>query len=247
MIKKFQIKTLRNAEHLQFVTDADKLFGTHKAENSLLEPIYGEFSRLRREEEVAMAIEVSNAKIKEKNAAEHYRDRLHGKLFNHVKAILYDENDPLFDAAQQVMRVIKETGNPTRLSENAESAMLTTLGNKLEPYREDLTAIGAAAHLDKLLEANRNFMRLEAECRDIVSTRLQTGGPSTTTIRKRLDPVYRLITDTINVHIGVHGETSYAQLVADLNTLIARYDVLLSARLSRKKEAEKKETEKKEG
>jgi hypothetical protein len=240
MIKKFQVMSLRNAEHLQFVTDADKLFVAQKPENQLLEPIYVEFSRLRHEEEAAMAIEASNAKIKEKSIAEHYRDRLHGKLFNYVKSILYDEKDPLFNAAQQVMRVIKETGNPTHLSENAESAMLTTLGNKLEPYRAELTAIGAAAHLDKLLEANREFMRLEMECRDIVSARLQTGSHSVTTVRKRVDPVYRLITDTINAYIGVNGEASYTQFVSDLNTLIARYDALLSARSSRKQEEEKK-------
>jgi hypothetical protein len=227
---------LRNAEHLQYVTDADKVFLKYRAENQLLAPVYNRFSVLRQEEEQAMAIERNNAKVKEKNVAEHYRDRLHSKLFNYVKSILYDEADPLYDAAQRIMHVLKETGNPTHLSENAESAMLTTLGNKLAPYRADLETIGAAPHLDKLLEANQEFMRLETECRNIASARLQAGIPSASAIRKQTDSVYRQIVDTLNVCIHLNGETACAELVADLNTLVDRYDLLISARKGRKKE-----------
>jgi hypothetical protein len=32
MIKKFQMMHLRNAEHLQFITDADRIFGKYGAE-----------------------------------------------------------------------------------------------------------------------------------------------------------------------------------------------------------------------
>jgi hypothetical protein len=241
MIEKFQMMNLRNAEHLQFITDADKIFGKYGVEEQILASVYAELSRLRQEEETAMAVEQSNAKVKEKNVTEHYRDRLHSKLFNYVKSILYDEGDPLLENAQRVMKVIKETGNPTRLSENAESAMLTTLGNKLEPYRADLEAIGALPHLEKLLEANRQFMQLENECRELIAARKLVAVPSTTTIRKQVDPVYRRIVDTINVFIQLNGDDSYKALVADLNTLIEKYNALLAARKGRKKEEEKEE------
>jgi hypothetical protein len=240
MIEKIQMVRLRNAEHFQFITDADRIFGKYGAEEQILAPVYAELSRLRQEEEAAMAVEQSNAKVKEKNVTEHYRDRLHSKLFNYVKSILCDEADPLLENAQRVMNVIKETGNPTRLSENAESAMLTTLGNKLEPYRADLETIGALPHLEKLLEANRQFMQLESECRELIAAR-KLFVPSTTTIRKQVDPVYRRIVDTVNVFIQLNGDDSYKALVADLNTLIEKYDALLATRKGRKKEEEKEE------
>ncbi|MDR1525736.1 MAG: DUF6261 family protein [Tannerella sp.] len=241
MIEKFQMMHLRNAEHMQFVTDADKVFGKHRAEDQILAPAYDEFSRLRLEEEAAMAIEPSNVKVKEKNVVEHYRDRLHSKLFNYVKSILYDEADPLFEPAQRVMKVIKETGNPTRLSENAESAMLTTLGNKLEPYRADLETIGALPHLEKLLETNRQFMQLESECRESAAAGKLVYTPSASAVRKQVDPVYHKIVDTLNVFIRLNGEENYKTLIADLNTLVDKYDALLTARKGRKKEDEKKE------
>jgi hypothetical protein len=239
MIRKFQISQLHNAEHLQFVTDTDRTFQTYFLEADRLSPLYDEFSRLAKAEETAMAIETKNGKIKFKNEAEHYRDRLHSKLFNYVKAILYDDADPQFDAARRVMDVIKSVGNPTHLSENAETAMLTTLGNKLEPYSADLAAIGAQPHLDKLLETNRQFTQLEAECRSIASERAQAGLPSATAIRKELDPVYRKIVDALNVLIQIHNDPSGPALTADLNTLIDKYDSLIAQRKGHKKEEAK--------
>jgi hypothetical protein len=238
MIKKFQQTQLRNAEHLQFVTDADKIYSKHNSESQLLSGFYDEFHRLGREEERAMAIENNNTKIKEKGIVERYRDKLHSKLFNSVKVILYDENDPLFDAAQRVMTVIKSVGNPRNLPENAESAMLTTLGNKLEPYRTDLDAIGAQIHLEKLSETNVRFIQLETECRDIVSARSQGNVPSMKTVRLQIDTVYRSITDALNVFIKLNGEERYGPLVADINTLADKYDALLALRKGRAKKQE---------
>jgi hypothetical protein len=66
MIRKFQQTQLRNAEHLQFVTDADKIYFKHNSEPQLLSGFYDEFHHLGREEERALDIENNNAKIKEK-------------------------------------------------------------------------------------------------------------------------------------------------------------------------------------
>jgi hypothetical protein len=139
------------------------------------------------------------------------------------------------------MKVIRETGNPTRLPENAESAMLTTLGNRLEPCRADLEIIGALPHLEKLLEANRQFMQLESECRELTAAGKLAAIPSTTTIRKQVDSAYRRIVDMLSVFIQLNGDANYKTLIADLNTLIEKYDALLAARKGRKKEEEKEE------
>jgi hypothetical protein len=76
MIRKFQISQLRNAEHLQFVTDSDKTFRTYLLEVDSLSPLYDNFSRLVKTEEASMAIEVKNGKIKLKNEAEQIIDAL---------------------------------------------------------------------------------------------------------------------------------------------------------------------------
>ncbi|MDR1172582.1 MAG: DUF6261 family protein [Bacteroidales bacterium] len=237
MINKFPMQNLRSAEHLQFNTAADTVFQKYQAESQRLSPFYHEYSRLVKQEEVSMATETGNALVREKSVVEHYRDKLHSKLFNHVKAILYDEEDPQFDAAQRVMAVIKSVGNPSRLSENAESAVITTLGNKLEPYRADLEAIGAQPHVDKLLEANRRFIQLEAECRTAAATRSLTAQPSVTSVRKQVDPVYRTIVNTINIAVRLQsGEGAYEEMIAEMNILTGKYDALLAQRKGKKNE-----------
>ncbi|MDR1156344.1 MAG: DUF6261 family protein [Bacteroidales bacterium] len=247
MINKFPMQNLRSAEHLQFNTDADVIFRKHQAESQRLSPCYNEYSRLVKQEEASMATETGNALIGEKGVAEHYRDKVHSKLFNHVKAILYDDEDPLFDAAQRVMAVIKSVGNPSRLPENAESAVITTLGNKLEPYRTDLEAIGAQPHVDKLLEANRRFIRLETECRAVVAARFLVAQPPVTAVRKQVDPVYRIIVDTINLAVRQQSdEGTHQELIAEMNTLIGKYDALLAQRKGKKKNDEDDENKKNE-
>jgi hypothetical protein len=234
MIHKFHVNILRNAEHFQFVTDACAIFSKHRLEPEMLSSLYESFSGLQKEEETALAVEKDNAKIREKGGADLFRDKLHRKLFNHVKAILYDETDPLFDAAQRVMAVIKGAGNPTQLAENAESAVLTTLGNKLVSHRSDLEAIGAQQHVDKLVEANHRFMQLEKECRDIASERAVVNMPSVADVRKRADVVYRNIVNAFNSLASIRGEALYQALIADVNTLVAKYDNLLAQRKGKK-------------
>jgi hypothetical protein len=79
---------------------------------------------------------------------------------------------------------------------------------------------------------------LEAECRSIVSARTQANIPSMTDIRKQSDSVYRSITDAINVFIKLNGEETYKSLVADINTLVDKYEALLAQRQGRARKQE---------
>ena len=230
MIRKLKLSGLRNAEHMQFITDACVIFDRHGNAIGELTAFRDELSILRQEEETAMAVERSNAKIKEKNEADRTRDRLHSALFNYLKSILYDDTDPRYTSAQRLMQVMKETGNPNQLAENAQSAMLTTLGNKFDACPAEVADTGAQTHIDKLMSANRLFMQLESECRDINTARSQSPVRSVGAIRKQIDPVYRKMVDAINVLITLNGEAPYTGMVADLNTLVSKYDALLNQR-----------------
>ena len=227
MISKFVFSNLRNAEHFQFVSSAYEIFVRYGIDRPNLDPLYEEVRECLSDAEVAIAAEKKNAKVREKNEMDRYRDKLHSKLFNYVKFITYDEKDARFDDAQILMRVLKEAGNPTRLAENAESAMITALGNRLEPYRKQMEAIGAQQILDDLMEANRLFIALEIECRGVTAAKV----PSMSVIRKRTDAVYRSIIDVINSYTRIpakRGECS--DMITDMNVLVAKYDQLLMTR-----------------
>ena len=154
MINKFKIRDLRNAEYFQFVSSAYEIFVRYGVDRPNLDPLYEEARECLSDAELALAAEKKNAKVREKNEMDSRRDNLHSKLFNYVKFITYDDKDARFDDAQTVMRVLKEVGNPTRLAENAESAMLTSLGNRLEPYRKQMEAIGAQQIQTSFIQKN---------------------------------------------------------------------------------------------
>ena len=227
MINKFPIQNLRNAEYFQFISSAYEIFARYGVDRPSLDPLYEEMRECLSDAEVSLSSEKKNAKVREKNEADRYRDKMNSKLFNYVKFITYDEKDARFDDAQILMRVLKEAGNPTKLAENSESAMLTSLGNRLEQYGKQMEAIGAQQILDGLMEANRQFIALEIECRGVTAAK----GPSMSVIRKRTDAVYRSIIDVINSYTRIpakRGECS--DLIADMNVLVAKYDQLLMTR-----------------
>jgi len=238
MINNFGVRDLRSAEYCQFMVSVFDLFtksGFVRENFGYLHDLMGESLKAA---ETALAAERKNDKVREKNDADRYRDRLHSKLFNYLKSFLYDERDPHFDDAQAVMRVVKEAGNPTRLSENAQSAMMTALGNKLEPYRAQLEAIGALQMADSMLEANRQFIAIERELREMIADRKLSDTPfSMGAVRKQIDPVYRTIVSGINVFARKPSKTEECkELITEMNVLIARYDALLSSRKREKKE-----------
>jgi len=115
--------------------------------------------------------------------------------------------------------------------------MLTALGNRLEPYLNQLEAIGAQPMVDALLEANRQFIALEIECREITASQQLNKTPSMGTIRKQIDPVYRAIISAINGYANVPSKKdAYMELVTEMNVLVAKYEALLMGRKSGRKE-----------
>ena len=238
MIDMYSFRNLRNAEYYQFMVSVFDLFTKCGFVRENFEYLYESMGASLQVAETALAAERKNEKVREKNEADRYRDRLHSKLFNYLKAILYDERDPRYDDAQTVMRIVKEAGNPTRLAENAQSAMMTALDNRLEPYRTQLEAIGAQQTVDEMREANRRFIAVETELRGMLADRKLSDTPlSMSTVRKQIDPVYSTIIAGVNVFTGIPSKAEECkELIAEMNVLIARYDALLSARKKEKKE-----------
>jgi hypothetical protein len=232
MINKLDIPRLRNAEYYQFMVSARDIFKKFDAASQNLSTLYTELDTQIALAEEALAAERRNEKVREKNEMDSRRDRLHSRLFNYLKYILLDERDPRFDAAQEVMQVVQAAGNPSRLPENVQSAMLTTLGNRLEPFRAQLETICAQQIVDELMEANREFIVLERESREITASQKLSETPtSMSVVRRRIDPIYRSVIAVLNGYaVVMANDESFREKIAEMNVLIGRYDSLLAAR-----------------
>jgi hypothetical protein len=236
MINKFSISHLRNAEHFAFMIAANDVLSKYPIiDEDPFHKVYNDFCQLLKTAAEALKLEEKNEKIREKNNAEHYRDKLHSKLFNYLKSILYDEKDSRFDTAQQLMKIVKEVGNPTRLPENAESVVITKLGNSLEPHRRELINVGADKIFDDLLNANQQFIVLEKECREVTAAHQLNKIQPLSIVRKQIDPVYLDIVNYINLHSRISSiEESYRELITKMNVLVAKYEAILMARKKNK-------------
>ena len=238
MIYKFSFNSLRNAEYNQFMRSVHDILVRLEVDRETFGSLINMLSDLLQTAETSLTAERRNEKVREKNEADRYRDRLHSKLFNHLKSILCDEMDSRFDNAQTVMKVVKEAGNPTQLSENAQSTMMTALGAKLEPFRTQLEAIGAQTIVDDMMEANRRFIAIEIEYRSLLAAQQLDGTPTSMSgVRKQIDPIYRALVNAINGYCGIPDKREeYRETVAELNILATRYDAILAARKREKKE-----------
>jgi hypothetical protein len=159
-----------------------------------------------------------------------------------LKSILYDEYDPRYEEARAVMVIVKKVGNPNRLAENAQSAVLIKLGNSLRPYTSQLQNIGAYEMVRDLLNANQVFIDLEQACREIIADKKLNKMPSLGAIRKELDAVYRTIIGYINGIVRLpQKQEAYKEFLNEMNVLVKKYDNLILARKSEKKEKVKED------
>jgi hypothetical protein len=230
MFHKCNLNNLRNADHYMFIYSACAILRKYNISIEFILKLIERLEALCKEEEEAFTFEKTIAKVREKDEADRYRDNLHRRFFNYVKSILYDKQDPHFDDAQAVMEVLKSVGNPTQLPENVESTLLIALGNKLEACSASVAAIGAKPMLDALLTANRKFMGLEQETREMTFVK-KANQQSVTAVRKKVDPVYRAIVGIINGLIELPEEKeAFKDLISEMNILIAKYELLILAR-----------------
>jgi hypothetical protein len=231
MINKFSMNYLRNAECLAFMLAANDLIIKHKIFSEALAPLQERWNALLQTAAKALKVEEQNETVRLKNEADRYRDKLHGKLFNYLKSILCDEQDPRFDGAQQLMYIVKEAGNPIRLPENAESVLLAKLCNSLTAVSETLEAVGAAEIVSGILKANQHFVELEKKCRETVSDKQLDGIPSLSAVCREMIPAYTVIADYVNVSVRI-SQDAYREFIVEMNVLTAKYDAILSARKS---------------
>ena len=244
MINKFLIRNLLNTEFFQFLVNVCSIFARYKIDFDRLQPLYEELESHTKQLEISLAAEKKNEKIREKNEMDRRRDRLHSRLFNYLKYITYSDSDPRYDDAQDVLQTIRAMGNPTQLSENRQTALMTLLGNRLEPLREKLREIGALEIVDEMMEANRQFIVLEEQARDAAAAYKLENTPSAGNVRKEADAIYRSIVEAMNVDAKLpHKKDMYVEIANDLNIIVDRYNAMIAARKRSAKTEVKKEND----
>jgi hypothetical protein len=219
---------LRHREHLQFIRKSLNAVIAHDPVTLNLDMLSSQLAVLVQEEETAMSVETGSTLTGLREASDLRRNRSHSALFNYTKTFTYNDDDAkACGAAQRIMRIIRQVGNPWNVSDQAKTSLITELINELKPYAADIEGIGAKWLVDKLAAANLRYTELDERYHKEKSNR-PSGNVSA--VRQKITPVYNSIIGAINADAVRYPDGRFNALAAELNTIIKEFNALMAQR-----------------
>jgi hypothetical protein len=233
----FRTWALTTSELITFTTDTERQIteagGAEVLGITSLYPILSELSLNLRKTFQSSA---KNPVTADKEAAEGYRDNRYSALVAFVRNASHDSNAEISAAAESIMDVINNVGNPVNIGDSKATAELYNLVARLSPLSHQINLIGASARLQELENANREFERLQNEWYKAGAKKISGNILS---IRQQLAPVYKSIIYRINALIEINGDAQYKSFVDAHNKMIEYYRNIVAQRKGRKKAVEK--------
>jgi hypothetical protein len=240
-IARLHLKSLRNEEHFQFMTDTKGLVEQTGAETLNIASLYPSFLNLYDREDIALEVIRKSPLTDLIAGADAVRENPYRGLVLLTEAYEHSSDEAEVQAAQNIRVVIDHYGDFRSKPYNEETA---TIYNFLQDINSrcaaDIAVLNAQSWLDELASSNQAFDDLmnqrfdDAAGREIISL-YET--------RKEIDLVYTEITERINASILLNGEAAYADFVNKLNERIVYFKHTLSVRKRHSRKATQGETE----
>jgi hypothetical protein len=232
----FRTGVLQNGEYVSFMAETDLQIVDNGVEKMGIGGLYPLFKDGLTNVQRTYGVLPGNPLTEAKDNAEHHRDNRYMAFSISARNATYDSDPAISEAADRVLKVIDEIGNPIKLSDSKETAELLNLQTNLQPLAAEIELIGAGGRLTELVEANEEFIRLQDEW-------YKVGGEKPSgnmlTARRQLDPVYRNIVNCINSFTALNGPANYESFIAAHNKLIAQYRTIVAQRKTKAKNAVK--------
>jgi hypothetical protein len=162
------------------------------------------------------------------------RDNLLLGIQDALKSLVRHFDANIRAAANRLKIVFDSYNSPTPMKDLPYDAETVSINNMLQEfegkYNADVQFTGINGWVDKLKTSNNEFDNL-AKSYNVEQSEKPT--VRTKDARKDTDAVYDRIVTAVNGLIVLEGEDSYAQFVAEINTLIKHYNDLLAQHLGR--------------
>ncbi|MDR2679397.1 MAG: DUF6261 family protein [Tannerella sp.] len=236
----FRTWALTTSELITFVTDMERQIEDVGGADVLgIASLYPTLSELSLNLQKTFQSPAKNPVTADKEEAESYRDNRYSAFVAFVRNASYDSNAEMSAAAESIMDVINNVGNPTTIGDSKETAELYNLVARLSPLEHQINLIGANARLQELENANREFERLQNEWYKAGAKKISG---NVTRIRQQLAPIYKSIIYRINALIEINGDAQYKAFVDAHNKMIEYYRNILAQRKGRRKAAKENAT-----
>jgi len=234
-IDKLDLAKLRNDVHFQFFTDFKTLVERFGDGMLKIQPLYGTFLTLYRNEDIALKKIMKSAFTAEIQEADRYRDGIWRGMVDANKSALRHFDEAVRQAAGRIKIVFDTYGNiAVKPLDEETSAVYNVLEDLKGKYAADSATVGLTGWMNELHTANERFKALMSE-------RYDESASKTALVlkecRAKVDEVFRSMTERIHAFILIEGAEPYAEFVTMLNTVVKRYADILAQQKGRRKAA----------
>jgi hypothetical protein len=226
------LKSLRNEEHCQFYTDSAAVIAKHQAEALLVKAEYESFLKCQIDEHALLELmtkSFATESLTEHNAK---RNRLYRGLILAIDTGLHHYDTAIVAVAERLKIVLKEYGNITRKTNNAESAALSKLTTEAKSiYAKEFETLGLSAWITHLEAANNEFQ--EVMHRRYEESASKSEG-NMKDARMAADAAYTALCNKIDAYKLISNETKYDAVIKAMNAVIEKYANTLAIRKGKK-------------
>lgn len=244
MIKKLDLKSLRNNEHFQFSTDFKALVSKYNPETLKVKPLFDNYCKAYADEDEAMLVVRKSAVSDDIVNADAQRDNDFRGFADAVKAAQKHFNPLVATAAKKIKTLLDTTGNVANMPNDQETSKIYNLIQELRSptYSSEIALMRLDDWVAQLETSNQAFETLTRQRVEEISQRTLLKVKQT---RTDVDEIYRSIITRIEAYLNIGEEVSaYSQFIPELNTLIDNYRNLLAQRQGRAEAKKDKDTEK---
>lgn len=222
-VKAFAFQELSNAKFVGFFATFIEILKSKNNVCLALQPLVDELDRLMVLLEASLVASRTNSYTKLVNEADEHRDMLHAALIHLLRAYEKCGDTAKMNAARQLLVACKEFGfSDLRKTNHVEETAL--LDSQMEVLKGDkftdalATLSEVSVFLTALETAMNDFKTVFNSKASEASEKLDY---TTMDIRVQVIPVYRQIVGASEAMAAVGTEPQYAELISELNGLIA--------------------------
>lgn len=233
-IPKFDLSRLTNTEYMNFMNNLVSFIERFGAEILKILSVYGLFTELLAQAKAALESERSSITVQEASDADTFRDNDYRVLYYVIKGFCFSRHQEKKKAANRIMRILKDDGNPLAASLDSETTLLVNIVSTLNTpeYTGFVDTLGVRELLDDIAESNGIFIGKRLNRTDEITARdnINIGK-----IRKEIRPVYDQMVAAVNGLVVTEPDVPvYKDFIKLVNAEIKRFRTIIAQRKARK-------------
>jgi hypothetical protein len=213
---------MRNGEHAQFFTEVNDLIVRITPAVLGIDTLYPEFLSALDSEFEAVNLIKKSAITDDLELADQPRDVLYRGLCKTVKGALNHYDPDVKQAAAKVLVALQTPRNMAILPYDEETLALNKLNKELTTfYTNEMATLGIEQWVSELMAKNNAFDQLMKMRYNEMSQKTTMRMKS---MRLKLQNAFQKLISRIEALIELNGDANHAEFVAELNSIVQRYN-----------------------